>query len=150
MVDVWPSKYDLTRTGPHTRWIFCGIGFRAWKASGSDADSLSLGHRRLLFDSRIQCDLSRSTRSKSINIHSLRVPSTPYTISSGRPWRHMESSSTFKRISSPNRDIENPSTFEIPYSVAKFVAKMVAMVRGPGLVAASHPILTPVKLSSQP
>ncbi|GBN47493.1 hypothetical protein AVEN_8380-1 [Araneus ventricosus] len=44
---------------------------------------------------------------------------------------------------------ENSSTFEIPYFVAK-VAKRVAKVRGPGLPAASHPILTPVKLSSQP
>ncbi|GBN39483.1 hypothetical protein AVEN_56989-1, partial [Araneus ventricosus] len=31
---------------------------------------------------------------------------SPYIVSPGRPWRHMESSSTIKRISSPNRDIE--------------------------------------------
>ncbi|GBM77203.1 hypothetical protein AVEN_244056-1 [Araneus ventricosus] len=61
MADVWPSKYDLTCTGPHTRWVFSGIGFRAWKSSGSDADSLSLGHRRLLFDSRIQSHRLSST-----------------------------------------------------------------------------------------
>ncbi|GBN69195.1 hypothetical protein AVEN_47916-1 [Araneus ventricosus] len=52
---------------------------------------------------------------------------------------------------------EGSSTFEIPYfvaKVAKFVAKMiakfVAKVMGPDVAAASHPILIPVKLSSQP
>ncbi|GBL94661.1 hypothetical protein AVEN_83977-1 [Araneus ventricosus] len=47
----------------------------------------------------LQGDLSRST-----------FPPTskrfPYIVSPVRPWRHMESSGTFKRISSPNRDIE--------------------------------------------
>ncbi|GBN41527.1 hypothetical protein AVEN_90626-1 [Araneus ventricosus] len=38
------------------------------------------------------------------------------------------------------------STFEIPHFVAKFVAK----VRGLDVTASRHPILTPVKLSSQP
>ncbi|GBM20710.1 hypothetical protein AVEN_105947-1 [Araneus ventricosus] len=44
---------------------------------------------------------------------------------------------------------EDSSTFEIPYFVAK-VAKFFAKVRGPDVAAAGHPILTPVKLSSQP
>ncbi|GBM53555.1 hypothetical protein AVEN_175025-1 [Araneus ventricosus] len=41
---------------------------------------------------------------------------------------------------------EDSSTFEIPYFVAKFVAK----VGEPDVATASHPILIPVKLSSQP
>ncbi|GBO19766.1 hypothetical protein AVEN_93041-1 [Araneus ventricosus] len=41
---------------------------------------------------------------------------------------------------------EDSSTFEIPY----FVAKMVAKVRRPNVADDSHPILIPVKLSSQP
>ncbi|GBN94846.1 hypothetical protein AVEN_13212-1 [Araneus ventricosus] len=31
---------------------------------------------------------------------------SPYIVSSGRPWRHMESYSTYKRIFSPNGNIE--------------------------------------------
>ncbi|GBL90164.1 hypothetical protein AVEN_200207-1 [Araneus ventricosus] len=41
---------------------------------------------------------------------------------------------------------EDSSTFEIPYFVAKFVAK----VRAPDVATGGHPILTLVKLSSQP
>ncbi|GBN93425.1 hypothetical protein AVEN_37348-1 [Araneus ventricosus] len=37
---------------------------------------------------------------------------------------------------------EDSSTFEIPYFVAK--------IRAPDVAATGHPILTPVKLSSQP
>ncbi|GBL70857.1 hypothetical protein AVEN_134761-1 [Araneus ventricosus] len=66
----------------------------------------------------------------------------------------MESSSTFKRISSANfRCREDCSTFEIPYfvaKVAKMIAKFVAKVRGPDVAAVGHLILTPVKLSFQP
>ncbi|GBM24694.1 hypothetical protein AVEN_46193-1 [Araneus ventricosus] len=45
---------------------------------------------------------------------------------------------------------EDSSTFEIPYFVAKMVVKFVAKVGEPDVAAASHPILIPVKLSSQP
>ncbi|GBN54654.1 hypothetical protein AVEN_124808-1 [Araneus ventricosus] len=63
---------------------------------------------------------------------------SPYIVSPGRPWRHMESSSTFERIFSPNRDIgEDSSTFEIPYR-----SGVQTWLR--------HLIFTPVKLSSQP
>ncbi|GBM12000.1 hypothetical protein AVEN_256090-1 [Araneus ventricosus] len=44
---------------------------------------------------------------------------------------------------------EDSSTFDIPYFVAK-VAKFVAKVREPDVAPASHPIIIPVKLSSQP
>ncbi|GBN71468.1 hypothetical protein AVEN_15059-1 [Araneus ventricosus] len=47
----------------------------------------------------LQGDPSRSTHTPSSK-HS------PYIVSRGRPLRHMKSSSTFKRISSANRDIE--------------------------------------------
>ncbi|GBM11170.1 hypothetical protein AVEN_133907-1 [Araneus ventricosus] len=45
---------------------------------------------------------------------------------------------------------EDSSTFEIPYFVAKFVARMVAKVMGPEVAVVLQLILTPVKLSSQP
>ncbi|GBL83770.1 hypothetical protein AVEN_114469-1 [Araneus ventricosus] len=48
---------------------------------------------------------------------------------------------------------EDSSSFEIPYfaaKAAKFIAKFVAKVRRPDVAAASHPVLIPVKLSSQP
>ncbi|GBO44461.1 hypothetical protein AVEN_107490-1, partial [Araneus ventricosus] len=47
----------------------------------------------------LQCDPSRST---------FLPPSkrSPYIVSPGRQQRHMDSSTTFKRIFSPNRDIE--------------------------------------------
>ncbi|GBL94352.1 hypothetical protein AVEN_199391-1 [Araneus ventricosus] len=44
---------------------------------------------------------------------------------------------------------EDSSTFEIPYFVAK-VTKFVVKVGEPDVATASHPILIPVKLSSQP
>ncbi|GBN67665.1 hypothetical protein AVEN_206619-1 [Araneus ventricosus] len=47
----------------------------------------------------LQGDPSRS-------IHTPSPKRSPYIVSRGRPWGHMESSSTFKRISSANRDIE--------------------------------------------
>ncbi|GBO23795.1 hypothetical protein AVEN_141497-1 [Araneus ventricosus] len=47
----------------------------------------------------LQGDPSRST-------HPPSSKPSPYIVSRGRPRRHMESSSTFKRISSANRDIE--------------------------------------------
>ncbi|GBN13724.1 hypothetical protein AVEN_60067-1 [Araneus ventricosus] len=47
----------------------------------------------------LQDDPSRSTLLQS----SKRFP---YIVSRGRPWRHRESSSTCKRISSANRDID--------------------------------------------
>ncbi|GBL79179.1 hypothetical protein AVEN_92418-1 [Araneus ventricosus] len=47
----------------------------------------------------LQGDPSRSTLPPSSK-------RSPYIVSSSRPQRHMESSSTFKRISSANRDIE--------------------------------------------
>ncbi|GBM77862.1 hypothetical protein AVEN_24614-1 [Araneus ventricosus] len=58
-----------------------------------------------------------------------------------------------KPMISPERYREDSSTFEIPYfvaKVAKFVAKFVPKVGEPDVAAASHPILIPVKLSSQP
>ncbi|GBL85718.1 hypothetical protein AVEN_257872-1, partial [Araneus ventricosus] len=45
---------------------------------------------------------------------------------------------------------EDSSTFEIPYFVAKMVAMLVAKAGEPDVATASHPILIPVKLSSQP
>ncbi|GBL99931.1 hypothetical protein AVEN_19425-1 [Araneus ventricosus] len=48
---------------------------------------------------------------------------------------------------------EDSSTFEVPYfvaKVAKMVAKFVSKAGEPDVAAASHPILIPVKLSSQP
>ncbi|GBN32027.1 hypothetical protein AVEN_165770-1 [Araneus ventricosus] len=45
----------------------------------------------------LQGDPSRSTFSSPSK-------SSPYIVYSGRPWRHMKSSSTFKRISFANRD----------------------------------------------
>ncbi|GBM52750.1 hypothetical protein AVEN_238723-1 [Araneus ventricosus] len=47
----------------------------------------------------LQGDLSRST-------HPPSSKRSPYIVSRGRPWRHRESSSTFKHISSANREIE--------------------------------------------
>ncbi|GBO25903.1 hypothetical protein AVEN_204638-1 [Araneus ventricosus] len=47
----------------------------------------------------LQGDPSRST-------HTPSSKRSPYIVSRGRPRRHMESSSTFKLISSTNRDIE--------------------------------------------
>ncbi|GBM01238.1 hypothetical protein AVEN_62329-1 [Araneus ventricosus] len=47
----------------------------------------------------LQGDPSRST-------HPPSSKRSPYIVSPGRPWRHMGSSSTFKSIFSPNRDIE--------------------------------------------
>ncbi|GBN84943.1 hypothetical protein AVEN_152475-1 [Araneus ventricosus] len=93
--------------------------------------------------------------------HSPSSKRSPYIVSRGRPWRHMESSSTFKRISSPNGNIEKiPAPLRSHISspkVAKFLAKsprwspnLVAKVGEPDVAAASHPILIPVKLSSQP
>ncbi|GBN50061.1 hypothetical protein AVEN_146703-1 [Araneus ventricosus] len=45
---------------------------------------------------------------------------------------------------------EDSSNLEIPYFVAKFVAKMIAKGRGPDVAVVGHLIFTPVKLSSQP
>ncbi|GBN41184.1 hypothetical protein AVEN_79990-1 [Araneus ventricosus] len=47
----------------------------------------------------LQGDHSRTT-------HTPSSKRSPYIVSSGRPGCHMESSSTFKRIFSTNRDIE--------------------------------------------
>ncbi|GBM75246.1 hypothetical protein AVEN_200479-1 [Araneus ventricosus] len=58
----------------------------------------------------------------------------------------LDSDVTSKITLHNNRYREDSSTFEIPY----FVAKMVAKVSGPDVAVASHPILIPVKLSSQP
>ncbi|GBN86926.1 hypothetical protein AVEN_168691-1 [Araneus ventricosus] len=46
-----------------------------------------------------QGDPSRST-------HTLSSKRSPYIVSRGRPWSHMESNSTFKRIFFANGDIE--------------------------------------------
>ncbi|GBN69611.1 hypothetical protein AVEN_25775-1 [Araneus ventricosus] len=52
-----------------------------------------------------QGDPSRST-------HTPSSKRSPYIVTRGRPLRHMESSNTFKRISSANRDIDKiPSPF---------------------------------------
>ncbi|GBN67265.1 hypothetical protein AVEN_146049-1 [Araneus ventricosus] len=48
--DVWPPTYDLTCSRPNTRRIFSGIGFRTWKLFGPKAETLSLGHRGLVFN----------------------------------------------------------------------------------------------------
>ncbi|GBM57287.1 hypothetical protein AVEN_115612-1 [Araneus ventricosus] len=42
----------------------------------------------------------------SLSTHTPSSKRSPYIVSRGRTRRHMESSSTFKRISSANRDIE--------------------------------------------
>ncbi|GBN52595.1 hypothetical protein AVEN_5573-1 [Araneus ventricosus] len=47
----------------------------------------------------LQGDPSRSS-------HTPSSKRSPYIVSRGGPWRHMESSSTFERIFSANRDIE--------------------------------------------
>ncbi|GBM77871.1 hypothetical protein AVEN_24620-1 [Araneus ventricosus] len=54
-----------------------------------------------------------------------------------------------KPMISPERYREDSSTFQIPYFVA-IVTKFVAKVGEPDVAAASHPVLIPVKLSSQP
>ncbi|GBN61240.1 hypothetical protein AVEN_203077-1 [Araneus ventricosus] len=92
-------------------------------------------------------------RDPSRSIFTPSFKRSPYIVSPRRPWRHMESSSTFKRISSPTRDIKKipaPLRSHISLPVARFVPKFVAKVRGPDVAAARRPILTPVKLSSQP
>ncbi|GBN06766.1 hypothetical protein AVEN_91378-1, partial [Araneus ventricosus] len=53
---------------------------------------------------------------------------------------------TFADQTKRKRYRDDSSTFEIPYFVAKFVAK----VRDSDVAAVGHPILTPVNLSSQP
>ncbi|GBN71467.1 hypothetical protein AVEN_15058-1 [Araneus ventricosus] len=90
----------------------------------------------------LQGDPSRST-------HTPTSKHSPYIVSRGRPLRHMESSSTFKRISSANRDIEKIPAL-LRSHILSPVAKFVAKVRGPDVAAVGHLILTPVKLSSQP
>ncbi|GBO05794.1 hypothetical protein AVEN_191220-1 [Araneus ventricosus] len=92
--------------------------------------------------SALQGDPSRST-------HTPSSKRSPYIVSRGRPRRHMESSSAFKRISSANRDIEKipaPLRAHMSSPVRKFVAK----VRSLDVAADGHLTLTPVKLSSQP
>ncbi|GBO28907.1 hypothetical protein AVEN_107136-1 [Araneus ventricosus] len=60
---------------------------------------LALTADRTLKTFALQCDPSRSTFLPSSK-------RSPYIVSPGRQRRHMDSSTTFKRIFSPNRDIE--------------------------------------------
>ncbi|GBO38526.1 hypothetical protein AVEN_236867-1 [Araneus ventricosus] len=90
----------------------------------------------------LQGDPSRST-------HTPSSKRSPYIVSRGRPCRHMESSSTFKRISSPNGDIEKiiePLRSHISSPSCQDGRQGQRSRRG----CCRHPILTPVKLSSQP
>ncbi|GBN23338.1 hypothetical protein AVEN_148554-1, partial [Araneus ventricosus] len=80
----------------------------------------------------------RSTRSKSINIHSLCDPAHSLYSLPGRR-NVIRNHLVHSIISSPNRDIEKiPAPLRFHISSPRSGA------------AASHPILTPVKLSSQP
>ncbi|GBN15408.1 hypothetical protein AVEN_187088-1 [Araneus ventricosus] len=49
---------------------------------------------------------------------------SPYIVSHGKPWRHMESSSTFKRIFSPNGNIEKiPAPLRSHISSPKWLSR---------------------------
>ncbi|GBO37995.1 hypothetical protein AVEN_272578-1 [Araneus ventricosus] len=111
-------------------------------------------------------ELQRRSHSKVIPVdqHSPRHPSSLliYFPTAGREvtWNHLVHSSVslllieisrrFQHLWDPIYPVFRRQTHQIYRQVAKMIAKFVAKVRGPDVAAASHPILIPVKLSSQP
>ncbi|GBM57507.1 hypothetical protein AVEN_137939-1 [Araneus ventricosus] len=97
----------------------------------------------------LQGDPSRSTFPPSSK-------RSPYIVSRGRPLRHRESSSTFKHISSANRDIKKISSplrshISSPKSPNLSPSRQNGRQgQGSRRGCCRHLILTPVKLSSQP
>ncbi|GBO16081.1 hypothetical protein AVEN_265049-1 [Araneus ventricosus] len=95
-------------------------------------------------------------RSQSTNTHSVVQALSLYSSLAGRDvtwndlahsWRFFSPNRDIEKISAPLRShISSPNLFQ----VAKVVAEFVAKVGEPDVAAASHPILIPVKPSSQP
>ncbi|GBN53538.1 hypothetical protein AVEN_35366-1 [Araneus ventricosus] len=90
----------------------------------------------------LQGDPSRST-------HTPSSKRSPYVVSSGRPWRHMESSSTHSSVSSLLMEISRRFQHLSDPIFRRQICSQVAKVAEPDVAAASHPILIPAKLASQ-